>query len=351
MKRFEPLLAGIAALIACSAPATAESFRFEFEGEGNVAEISKSFAVPLAGTLIGNYDPVSNPGGTQTRPGLFGGSGNIPVPYTATFSLVGDLVGTPSGFVDVDWVPGDTTATLTALELDPLGGVPGDLEATLTILFGTFRTYSPDSIFPGGTPYPLPFGAAAVSSISIIATAPAAVAVVANKTGWTLSALVEVEISAIVNQSGEDFLVGPSLAVIPVSGTLIETPAGYLLAGTAEGTQTFDEPTQQDFPPQPTDVPTVLPPGSVAHLIVSGTANGVSGESTFVVDFSGLGTEIAPPADLNGDGIVNGADLAILLAAWGPCPPKGACPADLNDDGIVNGADLAILLGEWTPGG
>ncbi len=51
--------------------------------------------------------------------------------------------------------------------------------------------------------------------------------------------------------------------------------------------------------------------------------------------------------DLNDDGVVNGADLAILLGAWGPCPPKGDCIADLNDDGVVNGADLAIQLGNW----
>ncbi len=47
--------------------------------------------------------------------------------------------------------------------------------------------------------------------------------------------------------------------------------------------------------------------------------------------------------DLNGDGVVDGADLAALLAAWGTDDP---C-ADLNNDGIVNGADLAILLGAW----
>lgn len=49
--------------------------------------------------------------------------------------------------------------------------------------------------------------------------------------------------------------------------------------------------------------------------------------------------------DLNGDGRVDGADLAILLGAWGAC---SGCAADLNGDGIVNGADLAILLGGWT---
>ncbi|MGA1630611.1 MAG: dockerin type I domain-containing protein, partial [Phycisphaerales bacterium] len=48
------------------------------------------------------------------------------------------------------------------------------------------------------------------------------------------------------------------------------------------------------------------------------------------------------PADLNGDGVVNGADLAILLSAWG-----GSGPADLDGDGAVTGADLAILLGAW----
>ena len=49
-------------------------------------------------------------------------------------------------------------------------------------------------------------------------------------------------------------------------------------------------------------------------------------------------------ADLNGDGAVNGADLALLLGAWGSS--SGGC-ADLNGDGTVNGADLAVMLGAW----
>lgn len=51
--------------------------------------------------------------------------------------------------------------------------------------------------------------------------------------------------------------------------------------------------------------------------------------------------------DLNGDGSVNGADLGIMLAAWGPCGTSGPCIADLTCDGIVDGADLGILLGNW----
>lgn len=48
--------------------------------------------------------------------------------------------------------------------------------------------------------------------------------------------------------------------------------------------------------------------------------------------------------DANGDGLVNGADLAVVLSAWGG---GGGSAADFNGDGIVNGADLSIILGNW----
>jgi hypothetical protein len=50
------------------------------------------------------------------------------------------------------------------------------------------------------------------------------------------------------------------------------------------------------------------------------------------------------PADLNGDGAVNGVDLTALLAAWG----SSGGSADLNGDGTVNGIDLTALLAAWT---
>lgn len=54
------------------------------------------------------------------------------------------------------------------------------------------------------------------------------------------------------------------------------------------------------------------------------------------------------PADLDGDGSVGGADLGLLLGAWGPCAGT-PCLGDLNLDGEVNGADLGLLLGQWGP--
>lgn len=49
-------------------------------------------------------------------------------------------------------------------------------------------------------------------------------------------------------------------------------------------------------------------------------------------------------ADLDGSGLVDGADLAALLGSWGTC---SGCGADLDGDGIVGGSDLGVLIGEW----
>lgn len=49
------------------------------------------------------------------------------------------------------------------------------------------------------------------------------------------------------------------------------------------------------------------------------------------------------PGDLDGDGAVTGADLGLLLAAWGTVGP-----GDIDGDGVVDGADLGVLLGAWT---
>jgi hypothetical protein len=48
-------------------------------------------------------------------------------------------------------------------------------------------------------------------------------------------------------------------------------------------------------------------------------------------------------ADLNCDGVVDGADLGMLLGSWG-----SSGPGDLNGDGTVDGADLGSLLGSWS---
>ncbi len=93
-------------------------------------------------------------------------------------------------------------------------------------------------------------------------------------------------------------------------------------------------------------------------LCTRGNIDGVGGEDLFLVDDGGAslvggGVQLARPflgdpgvipcpADVSGDGTVNGLDLGIMLGEWG-----GSGSADVNDDGIVNGNDLGIILGAW----
>lgn len=48
------------------------------------------------------------------------------------------------------------------------------------------------------------------------------------------------------------------------------------------------------------------------------------------------------PADLDGSGTVNAADLSVLLGGWG-----AAGTADITCDGVIDAMDLAALLGAW----
>ena len=97
------------------------------------------------------------------------------------------------------------------------------------------------------------------------------------------------------------------------------------------------------------DIRMALPLGmSRDGYTIVGTARTGLGVQGFILDLP----RPAPPcpSDLNGDATVDGADLSLVLGAWGPCG-GGACPCDLNADGTVDGADLSLVLGAWGPCG
>lgn len=75
------------------------------------------------------------------------------------------------------------------------------------------------------------------------------------------------------------------------------------------------------------------------YIIVRAVLDGDT-TAAILVDLGGGETN---PADLNGDGFVDGADLGLLLAAWGT-----PGPGDLDGSGTVDGADLGGILAAWT---
>ena len=49
------------------------------------------------------------------------------------------------------------------------------------------------------------------------------------------------------------------------------------------------------------------------------------------------------PGDLNGDRVVDGTDISMILGYWG----HSDSAYDVDGDGLVDGVDLSIVLGEW----
>ena len=54
------------------------------------------------------------------------------------------------------------------------------------------------------------------------------------------------------------------------------------------------------------------------------------------------------PGDVNGDGLIDGTDLTIILGNWGKTG-QGLLGGDLNGDGIVEGNDYSEVLSYWGP--
>lgn len=72
--------------------------------------------------------------------------------------------------------------------------------------------------------------------------------------------------------------------------------------------------------------------------------NGGSDAASFAAALSAAMDAMAPACtgDIDASGVVDGADLGILLSTWG-----ATGPADLDGSGTVDGADLGILLSAW----
>jgi len=76
--------------------------------------------------------------------------------------------------------------------------------------------------------------------------------------------------------------------------------------------------------------------GEVYYIAVGGFDSLVAGPLHVLIE------QPTNPADLDGDGAVGGADLAMLLGNW-----NGTGTGDIDGNGAVGGADLALLLGAW----
>ena len=79
-------------------------------------------------------------------------------------------------------------------------------------------------------------------------------------------------------------------------------------------------------------------------LAITSSTGFLDGHDGFVTALGELERRGSCPADLSGNGMVDGADIGLVLAGWGTDGPS-----DINGNGVTDGADMGLLLAAWGP--
>jgi len=303
---------------------------------------------PFAGTFIGDYDATTNATGTRTLPGIFGGSGNNPITYSASFALAGDIVSHPIGAfsaaVDLDLLQ----IRISDLDLDMLGGVPGVLAATLNINYQTFHTVQPTAIYPGGVTIPVPLGNGSVTTLRASQSGAAAPGIlVPQKNGsFNFTTVVPVDFITVATVLGQPAADGtPVPGVLPLTGNLSVAADGSIaLSASISNSTTTTQPitTGGTFTDLPLAIPTVIPTGSTANVLMSGAVTSVTIASSLSASLVVSGVRAPIPGDVNGDFRVNSQDITVVLSNW-----NGTGPGDCTGDNYVDSRDITVILANW----
>jgi hypothetical protein len=147
----------------------------------------------------------------------------------------------------------------------------------LDLLFSTFHTVNPSSLYLGGIPVSFPLTGQSVSDLHVVQTGgPASGTLIAGIVSGTyaLSAVVPVSFSMVVDFQGALTPVGPFDGFLPVGGTLQMNGGaptlGIVFNQNIQQT-TLDPLAGTVLSDLPFDAPTILPPGGTAHFLIGGT--------------------------------------------------------------------------------
>ena len=357
IRLFYALLAFLAMASAISADA-AGHFTFSVDAKSSGLTANISVAALTAGTLIGNYDPTANPTGTRTKPGLFGSFGeteNLPVDINLDLAVVGSPKTSNSGGFEMSLDVETGTLTLSNYNVDLLNGASPSLTLEVTLETASFRTRSPSSTYLGGIPITLPLGSATLLSLTA-----------SQVDSETPGLLIEIEpgrysfaVAPLVAISGEVDLLGTPqpidvpAAPLALAGEVVISGASATISIQRALDVTNTQMPNQILPQIPLDLPTILPPGGVASVLLDLTLAEITSGLTGTQTLHAIGEKQAAgqPGDMNCDGVVSVSDIGpFVLALSDPAGYAAAFPdcdlanGDVNVDGSVTVSDIGPFV-------
>ena len=345
----------LAALAGTIAPVFAQSFEGVVDSAQSSSMLALVASLETDGSLIGDFDAVDNPGGTQTRAGLFGGSGNNAIPVSADFAADSELASTVSGGTTIDADFGALTLSFDGFIADLLDGGEAGTDLSVTLLNELFRTVNPTFLYPGGVPITIPLGQPASVTRAIV-----------TQTGagqGTLTATADPDVFdfAFVLPAQADLTIAIGLPgaeptptdldavpiALPLSGTLTRMGDGSIVLVVTASADT--EPTTVplelgDLPAFPLELPTL---GSeTAGVVLTLTPSQIVFDSSLSVALVIIADAPGCVGDWTGEGVVNVFDILAFLTDWNAMAPA----ADLNESGTVDIFDVLAFLESWNSG-
>ena len=334
-----------ATLILSATAFGADSWDFTL-APSSTASQSLTLGFPLAGTMIGNYDATTNPTGTRTLPGLFGGSGNNAIPYTSTLRLGDTINSHPAGVFKLA-LDSAGVCEVTGFSADLINGTPGTTTADIVISYSTFRTVDPSSFYPSLGPVTLPLAGGSVTAATALQSGPAIGTWALDGAGnSTVLVAIPVMVTVAGDAGGQQLPNDPTAGVLNLSGTVVVSGSTATMSASIQSSEPVGPIAAP--PPlvsMPLSLPTIPSSAYTANLLISGTFSEGNGTSTLNLQLAANGVPPPIPGDINGDGRIDGLDLTALFSAWGATSGS----ADINGDGDVNGLDLTVLFSNWTP--
>jgi len=332
-----------------SGVADAQSFVTQIDSKVSGATLNAAAVINTVGTLIGDYDPDTNPDGTQTRPGFFGGSGNQAIDTSTSISSETAINTHPAGSLAI--LPNFDLATIeiNGLTLDLLNGQPGSTDLSVTMFYDTFHTVSPSFIYPGGVEFTVPLGQVGGINQALLSQNAPGIGTLSPTEQSDLFDFV-VGVPAQLDLSISQSLPGSDPTDTPISVPIVLPIAGQLTVlddGSIRLTGSISpDPISIQVPISGVtlpDIPFELPTfgAETASVVLSLMPDSIDVDADLQLTISALGTaQSSCPPDINNDGELNFFDVSAFLAAFTAADPI----ADFNDDGQFNFFDVSIFL-------
>jgi hypothetical protein len=266
---------GLSALLA--APLGAQDFHFQIDSSASSSIVDNEIVLTLPSTVIGNHDAATNPTGTSTIPGVFGGSGNNVIPMDLALTIDSLFSGATSGSFGLNVDTGALTVSMDGLFVDLLNGANASTALSLSMLFSSFHTVQPTSVYLGGLPIDVPLGSTGVSQLELVQSGlvvPGALVPTGTPNEYSFVLTVPANMSFVVDFQGQTTPVGPTPVLLPLMGTILvngNVATAAIDVIVTDQQQIMDPAPGFAITDQPMPMPTILPPGGTANLLLSAT--------------------------------------------------------------------------------